>query len=122
VNLENIWQVFHTQREEFCRLHTADVMKDHSGLSSPSPKRALAFAEALILCPSMEAAQARMQRDLEGARSFLIVADKVVSVSETGRSEPLTERLKRNTPFYLLASVVLDQLETYKSNPGNLWE
>ena len=96
-------------------------MHDWSGLTGPSAQRALTFAEALILCPTLEAIQARMRQDLEGARSFLMVADKVVSITETGGSEPLEERLKKSTPFYFLTSVVLGQLEASKAIP-DLWE
>ena len=64
----------------------------------------------------MEAIQARMRRDLEGARSFLIVADQIKSVEEIGNKnvEFAEQRLKANTPFYLLAYAVLDALEIDK--------
>ena len=86
---ETAFQVFHDQRELFCRLLAAAVAKDFSGLSAPSAERALAFAESVLICPSVEAATLRIERDLEGARSFLVVADKVVHLSsksdEAGR-------------------------------------
>jgi hypothetical protein len=121
MDADTVWQAFCNQREVFCRLHEATVKKNWSGLSSPSAPRALAFAEALILCPTLESVQVRMRQDLEGARSFLTVADKVVSLTETGGSEPLEERMKKSTPFYLLTSVVLEQLEMSKSTHPDLW-
>jgi hypothetical protein len=121
MDAQTVWQAFHNQREEFCRLHEAQVNKDHSGLSVPSAARALAFAESLILCPTLEAVQVRMRQDLEGARSFLMVADRVVSINATINAETLEKWMKNSVPFYLLASVVLEQLETSKSTQPYLW-
>lgn len=50
-----------------------------------------------------------------------MVAGKVRFLSETPNTEPLAERLKRSTPFYLITSVVLDQLERSKTTDPSLW-
>ena|ERR1035438_709509 len=106
---DSSFEVFHGQRELFCQLLKVAVAKDYSGLSSPSLQRALDFAEAVIVCPSVEAATLRIERDLEGARSFLVVADKVVSLSSKSDETVLQQRLTNAAPFYVLACVVLEQ-------------
>ena len=108
---ETPFQKFDHQREQFCKLLGEEVHKDPSGLSSPSATRALDFAEALIVCPSIEAAILRIARDLEGARSFLVVADKVVSLSSKSDDLVLRQRLTNAAPFYLLSAVVLEELK-----------
>jgi len=105
------YQTFHRQRELFCKLQVEAVQKDPSGLSYPSAVRASDFAEALILCPSIEAATNRIALDLEGARSFLVVADKVRAVASKPNDPVLSERMSNGAPFYFLACVVLEQLK-----------
>jgi len=122
MNTQDIWKAFHDQREEFCRLHEAEVKRDWNGLTAPLAKQALGFAESLILCPTIESVQARMRQDLEGSRSFLVVADNVLSLTEKGGTEPLEARLKKSTPFYLLTSVVLEQLKGSKTTQPHLWK
>ena len=119
---EIFFKAFHNQREEFCKMLKSEVAKDAMRLSAPSAKFAQDFAEKLILCPTKDAVLSCMQRDLEGARSFLIIADKVIDLTEKGGCEPLAARLQRSTPFYLLTTVVMEQLELSKHSNPNLWE
>jgi hypothetical protein len=113
-----IWECFHAQREEFCRLFELEMKEAAKTLNWPgtaSAESALAFAEALILCPTLEAIQSRMRLDLTGARSLLIAADQIKRVSERdSKNAPFSDkRLKENTPFYLLAFVVLEAVQKH---------
>jgi len=98
---------------------SAEVKKDRTGLSTPSPKLAEIFGEQLILCPSSEAVQKCMRKELEGARSLLMAADKVQKLTDTGPG-PLENKLKGNTPFFLLAYVVLAELKNVESQTSRM--
>ncbi len=117
---EDLTRLFQHQRKEFAQLHLDNVIHDDRALPPPSAKKAYDFSGALMRCPSVEAIRDHMRQHLEGARSFLIVANKVTNL--TDKNSPLpAEPAEVDRPFFLLGSVVLDILEESKTTQPNLW-
>ncbi len=76
-----------------------------------SPRAARAFAQGLILEPSVESARERMRRDPKGAEAFYEVA---VDVRNDSSDRPLSGVHRasdgQHEPFLLLAAAVLNRL------------
>jgi len=98
---------FCLQLNEFCLLFQREILcKPNLPASGPSAELALRFAETLILCPTAEAARTSIQRDLAGARSFLIAADSVLRRIRTQLFQFAGECPPYQTKFYLLCCAV----------------
>jgi hypothetical protein len=117
---EDLTRLFQNQRKEFAQLHLQNVIHDSRAVPPPSAKKAYDFGGALLRCPSLEAIQDHMRQHMEDARSFLIVANKVTSLTDKNSQLP-ADLAKINPPFFLLGSVVLDILEESKTTQPNLW-
>ena len=117
---EDLTRRFQDQRKVFAQLHLQNVIHDSREVAPPSARKAFDFGTVLIGCPSLQAIQNHMQRHVEGARSFLTVANKVVNLTDKS-SAPPDGSDKNSYPFFLLGSVVLDILEESKAAQPHLW-
>jgi hypothetical protein len=79
---------------------------------SPSPKLAVEFGEALILCPSEESAKSRVESDREGARAFLSIAEVALQRVKDGDLQLAPRRREEQTPFFLLVSLVREYMDS----------
>ena len=103
---------FCLQLNEFCLLFQSEILRNTNlPLRTPSAALAQGFAEALILCPTEQAASASIRRDLAGARSFLIAADGVLRRIRTRPFEFAKDTPAYQTRYYLLACGVTEFLE-----------
>ena len=91
-----------------------------SGLKGP-PSAALAFAEELSLCPTVDAAKAKMQKDPEATRAFLQFAMIVDDLLSTPGSAKRGIDLTNKTPFFVLASAVHEYLSKMQRQQPKLW-
>ncbi len=108
---DNIIKAFKEQTEVLNTILTQEVTRDHRGMGPPSMASAAAFGEKLILVLSTDGLRACVRQDLTGARSLLNLANQIRGISEKEGTMPLDERLRNASPFYLLASVMLERPE-----------
>lgn len=99
-------QAFDGQLRRFRELFFHQCMSTPLGPRLALPSAVLSFAEALMLCPTEEAALTRMQRDREGARGAYIVAGDVGRAADIGRARILIPYRDDEAPFALLGHVV----------------
>ncbi|HWW02439.1 MAG TPA: hypothetical protein VNZ64_22265 [Candidatus Acidoferrum sp.] len=87
-------------------------------MSFDPPPLALAipFTDALILCPTDEAAKSCVMKDMPGARAFINVAEVAIGDLKKGVIRLRPQRSEQQTRFYLLASVVQEYLEAQQRN------
>jgi hypothetical protein len=80
-----------------------------------SHRAARAFAEGLILDPSMDSARRRMRSDRSGVVSFYEVVHRLNDrIGRDKRQEFVRETDGQNEPFLLLASAVLNYLDWFE--------
>jgi hypothetical protein len=91
-----------------------------SGLKGP-PSAALDFAEELSLCPTVDAARAKMQKGPEATRAFLQFAMIVDDLLSTPGSARRDIDLTNKTPFFVLASAVHEYLSKMKERQSEQW-
>jgi hypothetical protein len=91
------------------------------GNAIASPKTVLSFAEDLMLCPTEDAAQVRIGRDLEAARGCHIISVDVASATDIGRAAILIPIGQNETPFCLLGAIVRLRAEAAIEKYGNHW-
>ncbi len=86
------------------------------------PSDALCFAEAILMCPTEDAAKLQMRQNQKGAVAFFQIADFVVS--EFGKLDIPTSRasLKDVGPFFVIGSCVQDYLNFLKRKVGDEWK
>jgi len=116
-------EVFGHQQARFRELFW-QAMKRHGkplGNKSASPKTVLAFAEDLMLCPTEDAAQVRIERDLEAARGCYIISGDVASAAYRARAVILIPVGQNETPFCLLAAIVRLRCEAAIEKFGDAW-
>ena len=95
---------FCLQLNEFCLLFQREILRQpEHPLHGASAESARRFAERLILCPTTEAAQTSIRRDLAGARSFLMASEGVLRRIRTEIFQFAREWPPHQTKFYLLA-------------------
>ena len=112
-------QVLYAQVSGFCRMAEAEVLGDwHDLLTPPSANLALAFAEKLILCPTVEAAQSCIRRDPTGAVSFLLALEGVNRRIKKGTFDLAAQSPEHQTPFYLLACAVQEYIDSLHAEPA----
>ena len=113
-----VLNAFCVQLSEFCVLFQREMLANGPALAGKaSIASALSFSEKLILCPTAEAAQICIRRDLAGARSFLIAAEGVLKRIRRQRFEFARECPRCQTRFYLLSVAVEEFLNTSLQNP-----
>jgi len=78
----------------------------------PDNRLALAFSEALILCPDKGAVKSRMDKDMPGACAFIKVAERAIDNIKNGQLSLAPRKNYQQTPFFLLASLVLEHLQS----------
>jgi hypothetical protein len=113
-------QVFVRQTRRFRELFDAQM---RSPLPGPLalPKTVLAFAEDLILCPTEEAVTIRIERDRQAARGCYVTANDVVSEIGRGNAQIAIPVGPSETPFCLLASVVIARVREAVAKHGDSW-
>ena len=72
------------------------------------------FAEALLLCPSEEAAQSLIARDRPGAAGFCSFGLRCLEAMRLGWLERLKPPLPDTGPFYESAALILDYVDGYQ--------
>ena len=106
--------MFFSQLEEFCRLVQQEFLARFNDVSDipASSSQALAFAETLMLCPTQEAAQLWISRELPAALSFVLAIQGMQRQLKLGTLKLPSEAPRFQTRFYLLALVVREYLES----------
>lgn len=101
--------VFLDQESKFRLLFEEEVQRYGKplGTTLSPPTSAIEFAEALLICPTIEAVRLHMRKDLEAARAFRVVAyDAAASVGKGHMNIVSKDDPDNGTPFQLLATVV----------------
>jgi hypothetical protein len=111
--------MFFAQLEEFCRLVQQEFLARFNEVSeiSTSTAHALAFAESLMLCPTVEAARVCIHRELPAALSFVIAIQSLQRQLQAGNFKLPTGAPEHQTKFFLLAGTVQDFLQALPSQP-----
>jgi hypothetical protein len=111
---------FCLQLNEFCLLFQREILRQPDlPFSSVSAESAHRFAETLMLCPTAQAAQISIRRDLTGARSLLVAAEGVLRRIRGQIFQFASECPAYQTRFYLLACAVEEILSArYQEVPG----
>jgi hypothetical protein len=109
---------FQNQRKTLLAIaEKVGMRRDSQGL----PSAALTFAEALMLCPTLESATEQIKRDTEGARAFLdIAAFQEQHIAEIPTSHAL-KKLTATTPFFAVASAMQEYLLFLKKSVPERW-
>jgi hypothetical protein len=81
-----------------------------------SHRAARAFAEGLILDPSVDAARHRMQQDRGGSVSFYELAHELRDRLRTKQPQFVARSDGQHEPFLLLASAVLNRFDWLEQN------
>lgn len=112
--------MFFAQLEEFCRLVQQEFLTKFNEVAeiSNSSGRALAFAESLMLCPTVEAAQVCIRREFSGSLSFVLAIHAMQRQLQLGTLKLPAEPPKFQTQFYVLALVVRDYLDCFHARPA----
>jgi hypothetical protein len=111
---------FCLQLNEFCLLLQSEILRQpNRSLSRVSAESARLFAETLMLCPTAQAAQICIRRDLTGARSLLAAAEGVLRRIRGQIFQFALECPQYQTRFYLLACAVEEILSArYQEIPA----
>jgi hypothetical protein len=106
--------MFFAELEEFCRMVQQEFLARFNEVSAVpgSNARALSFAETLMLCPTREAAQIWIRRDLPSALSFVLAIQGMQRQLQIGALKLPSETPRYHTKFYLLAATVREYLES----------
>jgi hypothetical protein len=113
-------EMFFSQLEEFCRLVQQEFVARFNEVTeiSNSSGHALAFAESLMLCPTVEAAQVCIRRELSGSLSFVLAIHAMQRQMQLGTLKLPTQAPKFQTRFYLLSLTVRDYLGSFHAQPA----
>lgn len=105
--------MFFGQLEEFCRMVQQEFVARFDEVTEipATPEHALAFNETLMLCPTQEAAQACVHRELPAALSFVIAVQNMQRQLQQGQFTLPSETPAYQTRFYMLAASMQDYLE-----------
>ena len=95
---------------------------DVYGKDRPSPTRVLAFVEALLLCPTENAAQARIAQDPASAELCQGTAEDMGRAFDIENALAGVKRPMHETPFYLLASVLLQRARLTVEQLSDDWK
>jgi len=115
-------QAFARQLRRFRELWNDEMrQRGPCGRTLASPKAVLSFAEDLILCPTEEAVKVRLQRDREAARGVYVTAGDVNSAACAGRARILIPIGPNETPFGLLAQIVILRAQMAIEKHGDHW-
>ena len=114
----------HHQAKTFSRLFWEGANKSSKPASTelPSPRTVLAFVEGLLLCPTEEAARVHIARDRESAELCRMYANDMASAFDIGNELAGVERPIYETPFYLLASVLLRRAQLSVEHLNDNWK
>lgn len=117
-------QMFHRQSRLFSRLvdGTPGLSLADPDRQRSSPKKVLAFVEALLLCPTEESARARIAQDIESAELCRIHANDMDTAFDIESALSSVERATHEAPFYLLASVLLRRARLSVEKRGEDWK
>ncbi len=112
--------MFFNQLEEFCHLVQTEFLARFNEVTdvANSSSRALGFSETLMLCPTSEAAQASIRRDLPASLSFVLAIQGMQQQLQLGTLRLPCEAPAFQTRFYLLALTVRAYLETLNPVPA----
>jgi hypothetical protein len=112
-------EIFISQLEEFCRLAQQEFTARFDEIKeiSNSSATALSFAETLILCPTPEAVQSSIKRELPAALSFVLAIQSLQRQLKANSFSLPSEVPEYQTCYYLLASTVQEFLESMREQP-----
>lgn len=112
--------MFFDQIEEFCRLVQQEFVARFNEIAdiSNSSNRASAFAESLMLCPTIEAAQVCIRREFSDSLSFVLAIHGMQRQLQLGTLKLPTDAPKFQTRFYLLAQTVREYLACFHAQPA----
>jgi hypothetical protein len=114
----------HHQAITFSRLfwEGADKSGKPASTELPSPRTVLAFVEGLLLCPTEEAGRVHIARDRESAELCRMYANDMASAFDIENELAGVERPIYETPFYLLASVLLRRAQLSVEHLNDNWK
>jgi hypothetical protein len=85
------------------------LQTDPYGDNRPAPARVLAFAEAFLICPTEDAVLTHIARDRAAAELCRVHANDMATGFDIEDATSGLERPMHETPFYLLASVLVQR-------------
>jgi len=98
------------------------LQTDPFGDTRPAPARVLSFAEALLLCPTEDAVQVHIARDRAAAELCRVHANDMASAFDIENAANGLERSMHETPFYLLASVLVRRARLSVEQMDEKWK
>lgn len=103
---------FDAQFRIFRQLFDDEMRRYGKGLASRSApfSEALEFAKDLMLCPTEEAVQARIGKNLEASRVIYIAAPDLRDFVEVAYAQCSIQAWREQTPFFTLAYVLHEWL------------
>jgi len=106
--------MFFSELEDFCRMVQQEFVARFNEVSDipGSNELALSFAETLMLCPTREAAQTWIRRELPSALSFVLAIQGMQRQLQIGALKLPSETPRYHTKFYLLAVTVREYLQS----------
>ena len=121
---EQFAECFFRQKDEFDAMFGPILLNNLEAVraAKPKPSDALAFAEWLLVCPTPDEAQARMQQGPSEARAFSVFADQI-SDAEGGKlsDELAADCHATHTQFFVLALCVKEKLERHRREQPQEW-
>jgi hypothetical protein len=114
---------FRREQRRFAQL-CHEVVARNPGFDhcNASPKRLLAFVEALLLCPDEAAARAHIARDQEAAEFFRIRSGDVARAFDVENALSVIESPPHQTPFYFVAAALLKSAQLSAQQLGDDWK
>ena len=114
---------FRHQCHEFSHLVMAvGLQTDPYGDNRPAPARVLAFAEALLLCPTVDAALTHIERDRASAELCRAHANDMATGFDIEDAASGLEQPMHETPFYLLASSLVQRARLSAEQMDETWK
>lgn len=116
-------QMFRHQSHQFAQMVRAtNWIGDAYGKDRPSPTRVLAFVEALLLSPTERAAQVHIAQDQASAELCRGIAGDMGRAFDIESALAGVERPMHETPFYLLASLLLKRAQLSVEQFSDDWK
>lgn len=116
-------QTFRRQTRLFSRLvMVGGLQTDPFGEQRPTPAEVLSFAEELLVCPTEDAVLTHIGRDRRSAELCRVYAVDMASGFDIESAASGLERSTHETPFYLLASVLVHRARLSVEQMDEKWK